>query len=114
MIALLSCSMNLSGRTNQPLLSTGVLADSLETKDSINIAIDDLRKVNAKLIELKYEKEINIKLRDVVNKDSIIIEEYKIYNNSISNKARKYKRQRNVATLSGIGLFVLAIIALLK
>jgi hypothetical protein len=41
--------------------------------DSALIAIDAIRVANAKMIELKYEKEINSNLLEVIKTDSILI-----------------------------------------
>lgn len=113
MIVLLSCSMNLSASDNQPYFPKGEPVDSMR-KDSIKVAIDDLRKANAKLIELRYEKEINAKLRDVINKDSLIIEEYNSRVNKERSKARKYKRQCNATAFGGLSLFVALMLSLFR
>ena len=56
-------------------------------QDSVLIAYDDLRKVNGKLIELEYEKEINNNLRNIVHNDSIAIDNLKSGINRISIEA---------------------------
>ena len=86
-------------------------------QDSVLIAYDDLRKVNGKLIELEYEKDINKNLRNIISNDSVAI-------NALSSKIigmeRKYnkeikqiKKQRNIAGGIGIISIVLLIISIL-
>lgn len=93
------------------LLSTG-------ERDSALIALDDLRIVNSKLIELKYEKEINTNLKAIVYNDSLAIDNltrrlrYSDYNHSVA--IRRIKRQRNAAIGGGLGLVGLLILALCK
>ena len=93
MIALLSYSMSLSAQTDTKHSPTGVL---VETNDSVLISYDDLRIVNSKLTELKYEKEINAKLREVVDNDKVIIDNYKSLNDNINTSYKKMKLQRNI------------------
>ena len=110
MIALLSYSMNLSASESDAIPSTG-------GQDSVLIAYDDLRKVNAKLIELEYEKEINSTLRTVVSNDSIAISNLKKTINNITieneNKLNKVKRERNIASGVSVGAIILLILSLL-
>lgn len=74
--------------------------------DSALIAIDAIRVANAKMIELKYEKEINANLLEVIRTDSIII-------NNLQNdvecckydaelEIKKIKKQRNKAIVAGV------------
>lgn len=90
MIVLLNCSTSWC-QSNSNSFSTGELAN-----DSVLIAYDDLRKVNAKLIELKYTKEINDSLKSIVTNQDVIIKDYKVVNNNLqkeltkSNKKSKY------------------------
>ena len=89
-IVLLNCSISWC-QSNSNSFSTGELAN-----DSVLIAYDDLRKVNAKLIELKYTKEINDSLKSIVTNQDVIIKDYKVVNNNLqkeltkSNKKSKY------------------------
>ena len=110
MIALLSYSMNSLANESDTISSTG-------RQDSVLIAYNDLRKVNGKLIELEYEKEINKNLKNIICNDSIAI-------NALSSKIigmeRKYnkeikqiKKQRNIAGGIGIISIVLLIISIL-
>ena len=117
MIVLLSCSMNSLGSNYQYNSSTGGLKqDSLRT-DSVLIAYSDLRKVNAKLIELDYEKEINRNLRSIISNDSLVISAYDTriakINADYQKRIKKIKKQRNVIAGAGIVSVILLIISLL-
>ena len=110
MIALLSYSTNSLANEGDTIPSTG-------RQDSVLIAYDDLRKVNGKLIELEYEKEINSNLRNIIYNDSIAIDNLKSGIDRISNEAnkkvKKAKRERNIAGGIGIVAIVLLIISIL-
>ena len=110
MIALLSYSMNSLANDGDTIPSTG-------RQDSVLIAYDDLRKVNGKLIELDYEREINKNLRDIVHNDSIAINNLKSGISRISADADKRvkvaKRERNIAGGIGIVAIVLLVISIL-
>lgn len=81
--------------------------------DSVLVAVDDLRAANAKMIELRYEKEINLSLKEIIKNDSIAIVALRENNSVIESRAKKYKKQRNVAGgASGI-LLILLILALI-
>lgn len=117
MIALLSCSTSWSRTNNSNTSSTGGL-DSTEVRtDSVLIAYDDLRLANAKFTELKYEKEINNNLRNIIVNDSIAIDNLnsKIRNMEVDCKKRieKVKKERNIAGGIGIGTIALLIISIL-
>ena len=86
-------------------------------QDSVLIAYDDLRKVNSKLIELDYERNINEHLKNIISNDSIAINNLR---NSISRinsdcerNTKKLKRERNIAGGIGIAAIVLFIISIL-
>ena len=110
MIALLSYSMNSLANDGDTIPSTG-------RQDSVLIAYDDLRKVNGKLIELDYEREINKNLRDIVHNDSIAIDNLKSGISRISADADKRvkvaKRERNIAGGISIVAIVLLVISIL-
>ena len=113
MIALLGCSINLSANnidTDSLNLSTG---DVVQPKDSVLISYDDLRRANAKLIELDYERKINSNLRNIIYNDSIVIRDYQVLNERISKNCKKTIRQRNIATGGAAALFIAIIITLL-
>lgn len=104
MIVLVSCSINLLANS-QYVPSTGEV-------DSTKIAYSDLRIVNSKLIELKYEKEINKQLSEIIENDSVIINNYQIINKELNNKNKKYKKQRNIFGISSIVLIFVTLINL--
>lgn len=108
MIVLLSYFTNLYAN-NYHISSTGEVIE----QDSIYISYTDLKIVNSKLIELKYEKETNTILRKIIKNDSIIIDTLIINNNKLTSdihtlhKANnKYKNQRNI----GFGVGIIGII----
>lgn len=86
-------------------------------QDSVLIAYDDLRKVNSKLVELEYEKEINNNLKNIIANDSIAIDNLKSGINRISVNAdkriNKAKRERNIAGGIGIVAVILLFISIL-
>ena len=83
------------------------------TNDSVSVAVDDLRAANARMIELRYEKEINLGLKEIIKNDSVAIVALREDNSVITEQAKKYKRQRNVAGGAGIGVLLLLILSLL-
>ena len=110
MIALLSYSMNSLASESDTIPSTG-------RQDSVLIAYNDLRKVNGKLIELEYEKEINKNLRNIIVNDSIDISNLKSGIDRVSadadKRVKKVKKERNIAGGVGIVAIVLLIISIL-
>lgn len=109
MIVLLSCSTSWC-QNKHTIPFTGVVeqGDTL-----VEVPISTIKIANSKMIELKYEKQINANLREVVLNDSIIIKG--LQNNIVveQNKSKKYKKERNIAGGAGIGLLILLIISLL-
>lgn len=109
MIVLLSYSTSWC-QNKHTIPFTGVLeqGDTL-----IEVPISTIKIANSKMIELKYQKEINANLKQVVANDSIIISGLK--NNVLyeQNKAKEYKKQRNIAGGAGIGALLIAILALI-
>lgn len=110
MTVLLSYSTSWSKNDTDTIPSTGELA---VTSDSVLIAIDDLRKANAKMVELKYEKEINDSLRSIVVKDDELIRIYDGNAQSLKKQIIQVKRERNIAGGIGIGATLLLVISLL-
>ncbi len=110
MIALLSYSTNSLANECDTISSTG-------RQDSVLIAYDDLRKVNGKLIELEYERNINEHLRTIVYNDSIAIDNLRNgisrINSDCERNIKRIKRQRNIAGGIGIGAIILLIISIL-
>lgn len=77
--------------------------------DSVLVSYNDLRKANAKMIELKYTKEANNKLRDIVSNDSIIQVKQANIINTTNKKVKRLKKERNV--FGGISIIsILAVI----
>lgn len=116
MIALLSCSINLYAN-NYHIPSTGEVVQ----EDSVLISYNDLKVVNGKLIELKYEKETNNILRTIIRNDSLIIDTLTIDNIRLTSKVKilnksnkKYKKQRNVGFGIGIAGIIVTILMLIK
>ena len=81
--------------------------------DSVLVSVDDLRAANAKMIELRYENEINNGLKEIIKNDSVAIVALREDNSAITEQAKKYKRQRNVAGGTGICVLLLLILSLL-
>lgn len=99
MIVLLSCSTSWCQNENNAIPSTGELT---ATPDSVLISFDDLRKANAKMVELKYEKEINDSLRSIIVNDDKIIREYSSYSDALKKQILQAKKQRNIAVGGGL------------
>ena len=112
MIVLLSCSTSWCQNDNATISSTGELTAS---PDSVLIAFDDLRKANAKMVELKYEKEINDSLRSIIKNDDIIMREYSRNVNALKKQIAQAKKQRNLAVGGGLlAAISLALLAIFK
>ena len=116
MIVLLNYSINSYSDTINNS-STG----ELEQKDSVFISYDDLKVVNGKLIELKYEKETNNILRTIIRNDSLIIDTLTVDNlrltsevQTLNKSNKKYKKQRNVGFGIGIVGIITTILMLIK
>ena len=99
MIVLLSCSTSWCQNENNAISSTGELT---AIPDSVLISFDDLRKANAKMVELKYEKEINDSLRSIIVNDDKIIREYSSYSDALKKQILQAKKQRNIAVGGGL------------
>lgn len=99
------------------ILSTG----ELNKNDSVLISIPAIKTANAKMLELKYQKEINNELNNVIKQDSIIIDNLHstIYENNVkyNNNIDKVISQRNktiiISSGTNIVLLVLLIISLI-
>ena len=111
-IVLLSCSISWCQNDNATISSTGELTAS---PDSVLIAFDDLRKANAKMVELKYEKEINDSLRSIIKNDDIIVREYSSNVDALKKQIIQVKKQRNLAVRGGLlATISLALLAIFK
>ena len=83
--------------------------------DSVLISFDDLRKANAKMVELKYQKEINDSLRSIIKNDDAIMREYRSNIDALKKQITQAKRQRNLAVGGGLlATFSLALLAIFK
>ena len=111
-IVLLSCSISWCQNDNATIPSTGELTAS---PDSVLIAFDDLRKANAKMVELKYEKEINDSLRSIIKNDDAIMRKYSSNVDALKKQITQVKKQRNLAVRGGLlATISLALLAIFK
>lgn len=115
-IVLLSCFINLYAN-DYHISSTGEVVQ----EDSVFISYDDLKVVNGKLIELKYEKETNNILRTIIRNDSLIIDTLTINNirltsdiHKLNKSNKKYKKQRNIGFGVGIVGIIITSLVLIK
>lgn len=112
MIVLLSCSTSWCQNDNATISSTG---EHTASPDSVLIVFDDIRKANAKMVELKYEKEINDSLRSIIKNDDIIMREYSRNVDALKKQVKQAKRQRNLAIGGGVlATLSMAILAIFK
>lgn len=108
MIVLLACS-TISSSRNYSSPSTGGLGN-----DSVKVAISDIRKANAKLVQLKYEQEINASLKEIIYNDSIIISSKNVDNKALTDQVKKLKKERNIRVGVAIGSILLFIVSIIK
>ena len=99
MIVLLSYSTSWCQNDNTTSSSTGGLTAK---SDSVLIAYDDLRKANAKMVELKYEKEINDSLRSIIANDEIIIGEYNRKVDALNKQIKQENKKYKIAVWGGL------------
>ena len=99
MIVLLSYSTSWCQNDNTISSSTGGLTAK---SDSVLIAYDDLRKANAKMVELKYEKEINDSLRSIIKNNEIIIGEYNRKVDALNKQIKQENKKYKVAACRGL------------
>ena len=112
MIVLLSCSTSWCQNDNATIPSTG---EPTNTPDSVLISFDDLRKANAKMVELKYEKEINDSLRSIIKNDDLIMREYSSNVDALKKQVKQVKKQRNLAIGGGVlATLSMALLAIFK
>ena len=112
MIVLLNYSTSWCQNNNATISSTGELTAS---PDSVLISFNDLRKANAKIVELKYEKEINDSLRSIIKNDDIIMREYSSNVDALKKQIIQAKKQRNLAVGGGLlATISLALLAIFK
>ena len=77
--------------------------------DSVLVSYNDLRNANAKMIELKYTREINSKLKDIIRNDSIIQVKQANIINITNKKVKRFKNERNVFA----GVSIISILAVI-
>ena len=104
-IVLLNCSTSWCQNDNTTIPSTGELT---ATPDSVLISFDDLRKANAKMVELKYEKEINDSLRSIIENDDVIMREYKRNVDALKKQIVRERRKSKIACW-GAGIITLSL-----
>lgn len=109
-IVLLNCSISWCQNDNHTISSTGELT---ATSDSVLVAFDDLRKANAKMVELKYQKEINDSLRSIIVVDEKIMREYNDNVNALQKQIKQEVRKRKIAGWLGVLVSVSLAIALI-
>lgn len=105
MIALLVYSMSCLGQTNSTS-STGV-------QDSTKISYDDLREVNAKLIELKYCKEVRVVQDSIIAVQDSEIVYLKQNNVGLSQTNKHLKSERNLLLGSTSLLLIILLIVII-
>ena len=111
-IVLLSCFTSWCQNETATIPSTGELSAS---PDSVLISFDDLRKANAKMVELKYQKEINDSLRSIIKNDDLIMREYSSNVDTLKKQIKQVKRQRNFAIGGGVlATLSMALLAIFK
>lgn len=99
MIVLLNYSTSWCQKDNTTSSSTGGLTAK---SDSVLISYDDLRKANAKMVELKYEKEINDSLRLIIFNDEIIMQEYNNNVDALKKQIKQENKKYKVAVWGGL------------
>lgn len=111
-MTLLVLSYSTSWCQNDSIPPTGV-----GESDSVLVAISAIKVANAKMIELKYEKEINRNLRDCIQNDSILISALSTNLSACeinsNNKIAEIKKQRNIAILAGSSINLLLLLIMI-
>lgn len=82
-------------------------------EDSVLLSYEDIRTANSKLIELNYEKEINYKLRTIIENDRKTLADINAKNSALNERNKQIKKQRNIAVGTTI-LFVFTTLLLIK
>lgn len=91
--------------------STGVV----NPDDSVLIAYDDLRIANSKMIELEYEKQKNILLKDALALDSVLLQTKDELINQEKENVKRANKQKNIAIIGGgTSLLLLLLVSIFK
>lgn len=81
------------------------------------VSYDALRIANAKMVELEYEKEINVNLKQIIIEDSITINKLKNYIETAeinhNEEVKTLRKKFFISTGCGAGVLVLLILSLL-
>lgn len=104
------------------LSSTGYVE---QTDTLVSVPISTLKIANSKMIELKYEKEINTKLKNIIVNDSLVISglnleldnTLKILDDTIveyDKKLKQSKKERNVFIITTISAMLVSLLVLVK
>ena len=93
----------------QSKASTSSFTGGVYPNDSVLVSYNDLRNANAKMIELKYTREINSKLKDIIRNDSIIQVKQANIINTTNKKVKRFKNERNVFA----GVSIISILAVI-
>lgn len=93
----------------QSRASTSSSTGGVYPNDSVLVSYDDLRNANAKMIELKYTREINSKLKDIIRNDSIIQVKQANIINTTNKKVKRFKNERNIFA----GVSIISILAVI-
>lgn len=116
MIVLSNYSMSYCMNNEECVISS--TGRQVQSSDSTLISFNDLRLVNSKLIELKYEKEINNDLLDIIKNDSIILLNTKqTYEKELNNsklEIKQQKKEKNIYKGVSIITALLLILSILK
>ena len=112
MIVLLSYSTSWCGNKCYHS-STGGVGDVPIPPDSVLVSVEDLKIATAKMLELKYEKEINEELRQIISNDSVAIRKLQDVVKGADYEKKVLKRQRNIfqgTTIVGVLLLLISLL----
>lgn len=110
MTVLLNCFTSWCQNDNHHISSTGGLNSNM---DSVFVSINDIRKANTKMVELKYEKEINDSLRSIIVNDEEIMREYKRNINALQKQIKQENRKYKVAVWGGVFATLSLVVAII-
>ena len=117
-IALLSCSTSWCQSKLEVNDTISFKGDSVQTDSLVTIPISMIKIANSKMVELKYEKEINRDLRSIIANDSLVIYGLSTeLDNTLREseiRIKKIKKERNIAVGVSAGVAALLLLLLLK